>query len=189
MGFLADLWLPIVLAAVFVFVASSVIHMLLPVHKGDYRKLSNEEQVLESLRSAGAAPGQYMFPSADSMKEMCTPEMQEKFRRGPVGLLVVRPSGPPAIGKSLVQWFVFCLVVGALTAYIARHALPDGAKYLKVFQLTGAVAVLGYAFSSVQDSIWKGVGWGTTIKFVVDGVVYGLLTAGTFAWLWPAVTV
>jgi hypothetical protein len=27
--------------------------------------------------------------------------------------------------------------------------------------------------------------WGTTIKEVIDGLVYGLLTAGTFGWLWP----
>jgi len=24
-----------------------------------------------------------------------------------------------------------------------------------------------------------------TIKEVVDGLIYGLLTAGTFGWLWP----
>jgi hypothetical protein len=30
-----------------------------------------------------------------------------------------------------------------------------------------------------------GRNWGTTIRHVADGLVYALLTAGTFGWLWP----
>ena len=105
MEFLAELWLPIVLAAVLVFVASSILHMLLPIHRGNYGKLAGEDQVLETMRDAGVTPGLYMFPCAESMKETTTPEMIEKFKRGPVGHLTVLPSGPPAMGKNLVQWF------------------------------------------------------------------------------------
>ena len=53
MQFLADLWLPIVLSAVLVFVVSSILHMVIPIHKGDYKKLPGEDQVLESMRGAG----------------------------------------------------------------------------------------------------------------------------------------
>jgi len=42
------LWLPILLSAVIVFVASSIIHMLLPIHKSDYRKLPDEEKVMDA---------------------------------------------------------------------------------------------------------------------------------------------
>ena len=56
---------------------------------------------------------------------------------------------------------------------------------MKVFQVTGAAAVLAYAVPAVQDSIWKGVPWKITGKFIFDGVVYGLVTAGIFGWLWP----
>ncbi len=185
MAFLSELWIPIVLSAVFVFVVSSVIHMVLPIHKGDYKKMKNEDAVLQSLRSGGVEPGQYMFPCAGSMKEMGSPEMVQKVQKGPVGWLTVVPPGGFNIGKSLVWWFVYCLVVGVLVAYVGWHGLEPGAAYLRVFQLTGTAAVLGYAVGYLHESIWKGGRWSTTSKFVLDGIVYGLVTAGTFGWLWP----
>ncbi len=185
MAFLTELWLPIVLSAVFVFIVSSVIHMALPIHKGDYRKMKGEDAVLQALRSAGVAPGLYMFPCARSMKEMSSPEMVERVKKGPVGWLTVVPPGGLNMGKSLVLWFVYCLIVGALVAYVGWHGLLPGAAYLRVFQLTGTAAVLGYAVGYFHESIWKGGSWSTTAKFVFDGVVYGLVTAGTFGWLWP----
>jgi hypothetical protein len=49
--------------------------------------------------------------------------------------------------------------------------------------LTGTVAVLGYAVTSISNSIWKGQAWTTTAKFMLDGVIYGLVTGAVFAWL------
>jgi hypothetical protein len=183
---LSALWLPIVLSAVLVFVASSVIHMVVPIHRGDYTKLPGEDAVLAAMRSQGVQPGQYMFPCPSSMKDMCTPEMQQKFTQGPVGTLVVRPSGPPAMGKNLVQWFLYTLVIGFCTAYVCHLALGPGTAGMSVFRVAGAVALLPYAVTYVTDSIWKGVRWSTALKFVFDGLVYALLTGAAFAWLWPA---
>ena len=78
-----------------------------------------------------------------------------------------------------------CLVVGAFQAYIAGLSLESGAAFGEVFRLTGTVGVLGYAMTHVTDSIWKGVGWSITVKFIIDGIVYGLASAAVFAWLWP----
>ena len=186
MEFLSELWLAILLSAVFVFIVSSVLHMVIPIHKGDYKKLANEDAVLEAMRTNGVEPGEYMFPCAGSMKAMGTPEMVEKLKKGPVGWLTVVPSGGFNIGKSLVWWFVYSLVVSVLVAYVGWHGLDPGAPYLKVFQLTGAAAVMGYAVGHFHDSIWKGASWTTTGKFIFDGVIYGLVTAGTFGWQWPA---
>ena len=183
---LLDLWLPILVAAVFVFLASSVIHMALPIHKGDYGKLPGEDKVLEAMRAQSVRPGSYMFPCAGSMKEMGTPEMVEKLNRGPVGFLTVVPSGPIAMGKHLVQWFVFSIAVGVLVAYVAEVGLTRGASSMSVFRLTATAAFLGYALTNVTDSIWKGVCWSITAKFLFDGLVYALVTAAAFAWLWPA---
>jgi len=186
MQFLADLWLPIVLAAVGVFLASSVIHMLLPLHRGDFSQLPNESRVLEALRMQGVGPGQYMFPRPASMKDCSSPEMLEKFKQGPVGSLIVLPKGVPNIGKSLLQWFVFSLAVGVFVAYIAWHELPlPGAPFAAVLRLTATVAFLAYGFSHPTDAIWKGVSWTTTLKFVFDGLVYGLVTGAVFGWQWP----
>src|SRR4029079_17239626 len=105
--------------------------------------------------------------------------------KGPVGSILIRAPGPMSIGKSLVQWFLYTILIGIFTAYLGSHALPRGADYLRVFQVTGAAAVAMYAFSNITNSIWKGVSWGVTTKFIVDGIIYGLVTAGTFGWLWP----
>ena len=181
---LMNLWLPILLSAVFVFAASSVIHMCLPLHRKDYVKLPNEDAVLDALRSNGVGAGEYMFPCAASMKEMRTPEMAAKRERGPVGTLVV-VSGGCSVGKSLLQWFLFTVVVAALVAYTATLGLRQGADYAAVFRLTCTVALIGHGFTNVTSSIWKGVRWATTLRFLFDGIVYALVTAGTFGWLWP----
>lgn len=186
MDFLADLWLPILVASVFVFLASSVLHMLIPIHKGDFQGLPSEGELMAAMREQGVQRGNYVFPYASSMKELGTPEMREKYDKGPVGFLSVLPNGPPAMGKSLVQWYLFSLAVSTVVAYAAMLALAPGAEYMAVFRFTGTVAFLGYASSAIPDSIWKGQSWGTAAKYVFDGIVYGLVTAGALGWLWPA---
>src|ERR1700731_1947260 len=182
---ISALWMPILLSAVIVFVASSILHMVLPYHKSDYRKLPEEDRVVDALRTAGVTPGPvYHFPHT-THKDMKSPEVAEKFKRGPVGLLTVIPSGPPAMGKYLGLWFVYCIVVSVLVAIVAGTTLRPGTSYLLVFHLTGLAAFLAYGVGQLQDSIWKGQTWGVTFKHVVDGLIYALLTAGTFGWLWP----
>ena len=179
------LWLPILLSAVIVFVASSIIHMLLPIHKSDYRQLPEEDRVLDTLRAAGVTPGRtYHFPYC-THKEMKSPAAVERFKRGPVGLLTVIPSGPPVMGKYLGQWFLYCVLIGVFVAYLTGRTLSRDTPYLEVFRVAGLTAFLGYAVAQIQDSIWKGQSWSVTLKHVFDGLIYGLLTAGTFAWLWP----
>lgn len=185
MEFIVTLWLPILVSAVFVFVASSIIHMATPLHRGDHRRLHHEDAVLEALRAHGVEPGMYMFPCAASMKDWSSPELLEKRKKGPVGFLTIMPPGECNIGRGLVLWFVYCLIVSVLAAYVSWHALGAGASYRAVFRIAGTAAILGYAIGCIQDSVWKGVSWSTTAKFIFDGVVYGLLTAGTFGWLWP----
>jgi nucleoside recognition membrane protein YjiH len=182
---IAALWLPILLSAVIVFVASSIIHMLLPLHKSDYRKLPEEEKVQEALRSAGVTPGRvYFFPHC-SHREMKSPATVEKFKRGPVGHLTIIPSAPPALGKFLAQWFLYCIVVGVFVAYVTGRTRLPGTNYLEVFRIAGTTAFLGYSIALIQESIWKGQTWGVTFKHIIDGLIYALLTAGTFGWLWP----
>ena len=185
MVYLTDLWLPILLAAVVVFVASSVMHMVLTYHKADYKKLPNEERVLEAMRSQQPAPGAYMFPHSPSLKEAGSAEMVEKFKKGPVGILNVLPSGPPAMGMGLVLWFGFCLLVGVFVAYLAGRTLSAGAEYLAVFRVAGTVGFVGYSLGNIPNSIWRGQPWSSTLRHTFDGLVYGLLTAGVFGWLWP----
>lgn len=183
-GLLA-LWLPILLSAVIVFVVSSVIHMLSPWHKGDYPKMPNEDRVLAALRPLAIPPGDYMIPRPATRQDMATPEFAEKLKQGPVIVMTVMPSGMMAMAPRFIGWFLYAVAAGAFAAYVAGRALPPGTEYMRVFLIVGATAFVGYSLALWQLSIWYGRSWSITIKATVDGLIYALLTAGTFGWLWP----
>ncbi len=182
---LTALWLPILLAAVIAFVASAIIHMALGYHKGDWARMPGESNIAAAIRKEGVPPGDYCMPYAGSMSEMGSPEFVEKCKQGPVGLLTIKPNGAPSMGRNLAQWFVYMIVVGVLVAYVTGRTLGPGTDYLQVFRVAGAVALLAYAGAEPVNSIWVGRKWSTTFKNVFDGLVYALLTAGVFGWLWP----
>ncbi len=184
---LMALWLPIVLSAVAVFIVSSIIHTVLRYHKSDFKKIPSEDGVMDALRDFNLPPGDYVLPHAGSMKEMGTPEFKEKQDSGPVAFMTVLPNGPTGMGQSLVLWFLFSIVVGVFVAYIARLSLPAGSEYLIVHRVTGATAFCCYAMAHLPNSIWYKRSWSATMKNVFDGLVYGLVTGGTFGWLWPGV--
>jgi hypothetical protein len=179
------LWLPILLSAVVVFVASSLIHMVSPWHKGDYPKMPNEDRVRDALRPLAIPPGDYMVPRPSSRQEMNTPAFAEKVKQGPNFIMTMLPNGPWMMGKTFVLWFLYTVVVGFFAAYVASRALPPGTVYLRVFQLVGATAFVGYSVALWQLSIWYRRAWIITFKATVDGLIYACLTAGMFGWLWP----
>jgi hypothetical protein len=180
-----SLWLPILLSAVIVFVASSLIHMVLRYHRNDFDKLPDEEAVMDALRTAGVPPGEYFFPRAVSPAAMKDPAFIEKRKRGPVGVLTVMTGASMSMAPYLTQWFVYCVVVGIFAAYIAGRALAPGAPYPSVFRFAGCTAFAAYALALWQNSIWYKRKWSTTFKSSIDGLLYGLLTGGVFGWLWP----
>jgi hypothetical protein len=181
---LTALVLPILLSTVLVFVASSIIHMVLKYHASDYRQLPEEDKLLAALRPAGLTPGLYHFPHC-THKDMKSPEVQEKFKQGPVGMLTVFPSGPIAMPKFLGMWFAYCLIIGIFVAYLAEHAVAPGARYRRVFGVAGLAAFLAYSLGPLVNGIWKGQPWSIALKESFDGLIYSVLTAGTFGWLWP----
>jgi len=181
---LTALWLPVVLSAVIVFIASSIMHMLLPYHRSDYRQLPDEDKLLAALRAAGLKQGLYHFPFC-THKDMKSPAAMEKFKQGPVGMLTVFPSGPPAMPKFLGMWLAYCLIIGFFVAYLTGRTVAPGAGYMAVFRVAGTAAFLAYGLGNLSDGIWKGQPWSVTLKEAIDGLVYALLTAGTFGWLWP----
>ena len=182
---LGSLWLPILLSAVAVFVGSSVVWMLLPYHDADFGGLPDEEAVRDALASPDLTPGQYHVPYAPDREAYGSEEIQRKFEEGPVAVITVM-DGPPDMGRQFAGWFLYSLGVGVLTAYVAGRTLPAGAEYLDVFQITGTVAWASYGLAYVGDAIWFGRPWGFSLKMVFDALLYGLLTAGVFGWLWPA---
>jgi hypothetical protein len=182
---LMSLGIPILVSAVIVFLASFVLHMLLPYHRSDLRRLPKEDEVLEALRRLGVPPGDYAAPHAGSPADMKKPEFVEKMKKGPVVLMTVAAGCSPSMGKSLFQWFIYAAVVSLFSGYIASRAVGPGAAYLSVFRFVGCAAFMAYSLALAQASIWYWRNWSATLKSMFDGLVYGLLTAGTFGWLWP----
>jgi hypothetical protein len=183
---IAALWLPILLSAVVVFIASSIIHMAPLWHRGESPAVPDQDRVMDALRPLGLRPGEYMVPRAGDMKAMKSAEFIEKLKRGPVLLMTVLPNGPISMSKALVQWFVYTVIVAVLAAYVTGLALPAGAEYLMVFRIACTAAFIAYAVGLWQQSIWYSRPWSTTLKLTFDGLIYGLLTGGVFGWLWPA---
>lgn len=181
----STLVVPILVSAGLVFVASSLIHMVLKWHAPDYRQLPNEDGVRAALQKAGAAPGQYVIPYCKDSKEMSSPEMTKKYAEGPNFVMFLRPNGAIKLGPFLGKWVLYSVIVSALAAYIARVALLPGANYLQVFRIVGFSAWLAYSWQGPADSIWKGKPWSLTAREMVDGLIYGMLTGGAFGWLWP----
>lgn len=182
---LTALWLPIVLSAVFVFVLSSIIHMATPWHKNDYPKLPNEDAFRAAVGPLNIPPGDYMVPRCDSMAEMKTPEFKTKMEQGPVLMATVLPNGMPSMGPQLVKWFLYALAMSVFAAYVAGRALGQSSPYLSVFRFAGVTAFVGYGAALWQFNIWYHRSLRTTITSTIDALLYALVTAGTFGWLWP----
>ena len=182
---LPALWMPILLSAVIVFVLSSIIHMATPWHRDDFRRLPDEEKVMDALRPFALPPGAYAAPRSSSMAEMSSPAWADKVRRGPNLMLQVMRNEPTSMGRNLALWFLYSVVIGVFAAYVTGRAVGPGTKYLTVFRFAGTTAFLGYAVGLWQTSIWYQRSWAITLRTTIDGLIYALFTAGTFGWLWP----
>ena len=182
---LIQLWMPILGGAIFAWIASGLIHMLIKYHNSDYRRLENEDEVMDAVGKDSPSPGLYHFPYCADMSEMANESMQQKMIKGPVGFLSIFPNGLPNMGKYLSQQFAFFLIGNALIAYCATLVLSAGAEFMTVFRFFSAVGFLAYGWANVPYSIWFGYQWSMTAKYLLDALIYALVVAATFAWLWP----
>jgi hypothetical protein len=136
---LAALWMPIVVSAVFVFIALLILHMMPGWHKGDMIAVPGEDKVMETLRNLNVRPGDYRFPYGSTVAEMEAPAFKEKMKQGPVGNMSIQPSGDINMGKLMGQWFVYSLVIAVIVAYVTGQTHAQGAPYIEVFRVSGSV--------------------------------------------------
>jgi hypothetical protein len=182
---LTSLWAPVVVAAVLVFLVSSIIHMVLPYHRTDFGRLPSEDEVMDAMRRFKIPPGDYLVPCPHGPDTMRSQAFIDRMKRGPVAMMTVMESGPPTMGKPLTWWFVYAIVVSIFAGYVTSRALGPGADYMDVFRFAGTVAFVGYTLALWQNVIWYKRSAAATAKSTFDGLVYALLTAGSFGWLWP----
>ena len=183
---LMQLWMPILGSAVFAWIASGVIHMLIKYHNSDFQKLSNEDEVAAAVGQGTPGLGLHHFPHCADMSEMAGEEMQQKFNQGPVGMVIIFPNGLPNMGKYLGQQFAYFLLGSILIAYCASLALAPGADFMTVFRVFAAIGFMAYGWATIPFSIWFGFQWSMTVKYLIDALIYALVVAATFGWLWPA---
>ena len=182
---ISELWLVVLLAGVFCWVASALIHMLIKYHNADYQELANEDEVSAALRASSPAPGLYSMPFCIDMNAMGEEAMQNKFAKGPVVMISVFPNGMPQMGKLLGQQVLFFIIGSALVAYLASLALLAGADNMTVFRHVFVASFLAYGWGQIPHSIWMGQPWSNCVRYLMDSVIYAVVTAATFAWLWP----
>jgi hypothetical protein len=184
MADLLGLWLPIVAAAIAVFVASSLVHMVFKWHNGDYGKLSGDDELQAALRKAGATRGQYMVPHCPDMKTAQSEEMKARYIAGPIAAITVFPSGVPNMGPMLGKWFVQNLVFAAIAAAIALQIYGRGDHGHQAGHLAGLVTALAYGGGSVGQGVWMGKPWRVVALDLLDALIYGTVTALVFWKLW-----
>ncbi|MES2306915.1 MAG: hypothetical protein V4558_15535 [Gemmatimonadota bacterium] len=182
---LLSLWLPILLSAVFIFIASSVIHMFMPWHKSDYAGVPDEARVRAAVGPLNIPPGDYLVPKPGDMKEMGTPEYKAKHNEGPVLLMTVMPNGMRPMGPIFINWFIYLIIIAIAAACMTGALLAPGADHRRVFHFTGAITFIAYGMALPQASIWYYKKWSTTFKGLFDSLIYGVITGLTFAWMWP----
>ena len=180
-----SLWLPILLSAVAVFVASSLIHMVSPWHKGDYLAVPDEEALRRAVGPLAIPPGDYMVPRPAGREDMKSEAFLDKVKMGPNLIITVIPNGPWSMGRNLSLWFAYLVVVGIFSAYIAGRALPPNPEDWEIVRFVGATAFIAYSTALWQMSIWYRRSWSTTIKATIDGLIYAFITGAIFCFLWP----
>jgi hypothetical protein len=179
------LWLPILVSAVAIFILSSIVHMVIPWHKSDYARLPDEAATLDALRAMNLPSGEYMAPRPDTREAMNSPEFKAKVERGPLVLLNIRPGGPISMGGPLGGWFVYLLITSFLAGHVAWAPYHDRFDTMGVFHTVALSAFLAYALALWQGVIWFRRPVSVAVKSTIDGLVYALVTAWIFAWLWP----
>lgn len=188
MDFLTQLWLPIVLSTLAVWVLAALFWTVSPHHGKDRDKIANEGAFIDAIRPLGLKPGSYQFPMCASHKDAQRPEFQALWKEGLSGTLVLFGS-PLNMGAKMLASLAVYLAVSVTVAYLAwvalPHAFPERAGFARVMQVTGTAATLGYTFGMLPQGIWFGSKLRAMVTCFADGVVYGLVTGAIFAWLWP----
>lgn len=188
MNAVLELWLPILVATIAVFITSAIIWMATPLHKADIKALPDEDAFCAHLTALNPPPGTYMFPHFESCKNqdgsIDKDKMHERYSSPPWGVLTVWPKSPSFahnLGRTLLVFFI----VVVFTAYLTAAAQPFGAPFGGVFRAAAIAATLGFAFGGLPNDIFFGKPTRFVLTDLLSAIIYALVTALVFALLWP----
>lgn len=178
---LTSLLLPVLLSAVALFFASFLSWMVIQLHKNDWKIMEQEDTFLKTMRELNVPVGSYMFPGCNSADEMKSEEYQEKWNKGPCGVMTVYPK--VNMGKNLGLTFVFFLVISFSLAYLATLAIPPGAEFMVVFRFMATAGLLTFLSATVQHAIWF---HNRIVGHIIESIAYAVIVGAIFGLMWPA---
>lgn len=184
---LANLWLPILVSAAAVWIASAIAWIVMPHHKGEHKPFPDEDAVLAAIRGQNVPPGIYAFPDWDPSKSK-DPAFIAKMTAGAMGMVHVWPANamdPKTMGGKMIMTFSYCIIVSALLAYLGTMALPKGVEFMHVFRFIGTAGIMSYTLSRIPIDICFNTPRRNMIAAMIDGIAFGLITGAVFGWLWP----
>lgn len=178
---LTSLLFPVLLSAVALFFASFLSWMVVQLHRDDWKKLEQEDEFLKTMQNLSVPVGSYMFPGCKSSEEMKSEEYQEKWNKGPCGVMTVYPK--VNMGKNLGLTFVFFLVICFSLAYLATLAIPAGAEFKVVFRFMATAGLLTFLSATIQHAIWF---HNRIIGHIIESIAYAVVIGVIFGLMWPA---
>jgi hypothetical protein len=181
---ITSLVLPILVAAVAVFVLSLIVQTAMPWHKSDFGNVPDDDAFITAIRQLNIPPGDYTVPSPRLPGGGRNPEFVEKWAKGPsVTMTVIPPSAN--MGRYMGQWFAFTVLVAAIAGWVTGTIVRPAGDAHAVFHYGAIITFLCYSLGAWPLSIWYHRKWSTAFKSAFDAILYGVATGMVFSWLWP----
>ena len=151
----------------------------MPLHSRTILNLPGEEQVAPVLRQNIAQAGVYMFPGVD-MKKWNDPQVhkayEEKYRKGPVGLLFIYPNGrAPMTAATFIRGGAITLASALLAAILLAQAAPALRSYFRRVFFALLVGLFAAVAVYLPGWNWGGLPTRWTLAMMADTVVTWLL--------------
>jgi hypothetical protein len=168
-----------------IFVWGAISHMVLLKGVG-FTRMSNEEQIVSTLRASLSGDGLYFFPNIDLRGSPTAEEQaawETRFRAGPTGMIVYRAAGdaPVSLKKLSIQLVSNVLAAGVMSYLVS---LTIGTYWKRV----GLAALMGaFALFAIGSIYWNWYGFPNAFFFAqgVDMVVGWSLAGAVIAKLIP----
>jgi hypothetical protein len=160
-----------------IFVWGAFSHLLLLTGTG-FTPLPNEDNIVKTLQSSIPNKGLYFFPGKDFSRNSTKEQesaFENKFRTGPVGILVYRPVGGEVLGlKKLITQLFSNLITTIILSLLASLIMLHYWKRVFILSLLGALSC-----ASVSTIYWNWYEFPTSFFLAqcVDQIV-GFFLAG-----------
>ena len=147
------------IGGVLVFFAGAAEHTALQWGDRTMRPLPDEPQVLEFIKSQNLSRGLYSFPEVpqqarEAGQEKLADEINERFKAGPNGLLLIGPTGEDMMGGKQLGLEVLTNILAALiAAWIVSLMRPD-VSFCHRWTAVLLIGVAAWLSQNASYSIW-----------------------------------